>query len=194
MNEYNLSTNSNSEQYKQILFTKDQIVNKVHEMASNIVRTYDSKRTVFICILNGGLPFSVMLMQAIESIDPSYNPNLQTIYVSRYAEQRMAGEIQVINDLTKKYKNLTGKDIIILDDLMDEGGTIEFLQKHVSGYGAESVHAYVLVKKDKKATTNNNVTYGFNAPDKWLTGMGMDDARLGVEANRWAPWIALAND
>ena len=188
-------SHSNSPLYKQILFTQQEIEQRIQAMAETIVKTYDSKQTLFVCILNGALPFSVKLMEAISAYNPEYQPNLQTIYISRYGANRSSGETHIVHDLSPEYHDLRGKHVVLLDDLVDEGGTLTFLEGHMKHYGAEKVDAVVLIKKQKPYPPPPIVTdFGFTAPDKWLTGMGMDDTRLGIEANRWAPWIAIAND
>ncbi len=80
-------------------------------------------------------------------------------------------------------------------DLIDEGDTLDFAKAHLLEYGAENVDSIVLVKKRKDTPIKEGVVmFGFEAPNVWLTGMGMDDERLGSEGNRWAGWIAIAND
>ncbi len=78
--------------------------------------------------------------------------------------------------------------------LSTEGVHSNYAKQHLLGYGAERVDCMVLVKKRKDPPIDGNpVMYGFEAPDEWLTGMGMDDSRIAPEANRWAGWIAVAN-
>ena len=75
-----------------------------------------------------------------------------------------------------------------------EGGTTDFTEEHLYGYGAGKVERIVLVKKIKDPPVERNIAmFGFEAPDVWLTGMGMDNTRIAPEANRWAGWIAIAH-
>lgn len=180
--------------YKKILFTEQEVDNKIDEMAADITRLYDSSNTVFVSLLNGAQPFTAKLMSAIWRHDPYFHPNVQSMIVSRYGPNREPGETRVVTDLPPKYRDLTGCHIVLLDDLVDGGGTLEFAANHLLSYGAEKVDKVVLVKKQKQSTGTPVAMFGFETPDTWLTGMGMDDERLFAEGNRWAGWIAVAND
>jgi hypoxanthine phosphoribosyltransferase len=154
-----------------------------------------SKTTLFVSLLNGAQPFTAKLMYAIQAHDPYFHPNVQSMIISRYGPDREPGLVRVVTDLPPSYRDLTGRHIILIDDLIDAGGTLEYAQQHMLSYGAARVDSIVLVKKIKDPVTTSDVAmFGFEAPDAWITGMGMDDERLGQEANRWAGWIAIAND
>jgi hypoxanthine phosphoribosyltransferase len=164
-------------------------------MAIEITRSYNSAETLFVSLLNGAQPFTAKLMYAIQVHNPYFHPNVQSMIISRYGPNREPGLVRVVTDLPPEYRNLTGRHIVLIDDLIDAGGTLEFARQHLLSYGATQVDSVVLVKKIKtSATTGGVAMFGFEAPDAWITGMGMDDERLGQEANRWAGWIAVAND
>lgn len=179
--------------YEKILFTEAEVDAKINEMAATIVESYDPATTLFVSLLNGAQPFTAKLMSAIWRQDPYFHPNVQSMIVSRYGPNREPGETRVVTDLPPSYRNLTGRHVILLDDLVDGGGTLEFAASHLLGYGAEKVDKAVLVKKLKQSTGSPVAMFGFETPDTWLTGMGMDDDRLASEGNRWAGWIAVAN-
>lgn len=179
--------------YEKILFTEAEVDTRITEMATTIVKSYDPSTTVFVSLLNGAQPFTAKLMVAISRQDPTFHPNVQSMIVSRYGVNREPGETRVVTDLPPSYRELSGKNAVLLDDLIDGGGTLEFAANHLRGYGAITVDKIVLVKKRKQTTAPDNITmYGFETDDTWLTGMGMDDSRLAVEGNRWAGWIAIA--
>lgn len=191
-----MSDENNQGLYKELLYSADEVDRRIAEMAESIVKEYSSKDTVFVSLLNGAQPFSSKLMQSIQKIDPHYHPNVQSMIVSRYGPNREPGELRLITDVPPAYRDLSGKVVVLLDDLIDAGDTLEYAAKHLMEYGARRVDNVVLVKK-KKSTPKPILVevkmYGFDAPDVWLTGMGMDDERLGSEGNRWAGWIAIAN-
>jgi hypoxanthine-guanine phosphoribosyltransferase len=133
-------------------------------------------------------------MHAIQAEDPYFHPNVQSMIVSRYGLNREPGMLRLVTDLPPDYRELMEFDIILLDDLIDEGDTLEFAKAHLQSYGAKRVDSVVLVKKIKDPIVQGGISmYGFEAPDVWLTGMGMDDDRIRREGNRWASWIAIAN-
>jgi hypoxanthine phosphoribosyltransferase len=180
--------------YKEMLFSADQVDARIAEMAEEIIKTYDRSKTVFVSLLNGAQPFSSKLMRAIQMKDPYFHPNVQSMIVSRYGPNREPGPLRLVTDLPPSYRDLTGCHIVLLDDLIDEGDTLDFAKDHLLRYGAEKVDSIVLVKKRKDPPVEGGVAlFGFEAPNVWLTGMGMDDERLGSEGNRWAGWIAVAN-
>jgi len=180
--------------YKEMLFTADAVDARISEMAADIITMYDSATTVFVSLLNGAQPFSSKLMRAIQLLDPYFHPNVQSMIVSRYGPNREAGPLTLVTDIPPSYRNLAGKHVVLLDDLIDEGDTLDFAKVHLLDYGAEKVESIVLVKKRKDTSTKESIVmFGFEAPNVWLTGMGMDDERLGSEGNRWAGWIAIAN-
>jgi hypoxanthine phosphoribosyltransferase len=181
--------------YKELLYSADQVAARINEMASEIIKRYDRTNTVFVSLLNGAQPFSSKLMQSIQAQDEHFHPNVQSMIVSRYGANREPGELRLVTDLPPTYRDLTGKHVILLDDLIDAGDTLEYAKKHLLAYGADAVDNIVLVSKNKPHLPGVEIAlYGFDAPDAWLTGMGMDDERLGAEGNRWAGWIAVAND
>jgi hypoxanthine phosphoribosyltransferase len=164
-------------------------------MAVDITARYDPGTTIFVSLLNGAQPFTAKLMCAIQAHRPSYHPNVQSLIISRYGVNREPGPLRLVTDLPPAYRDLTGYQVVVLDDLIDGGETLAYASEHLLGYGATRVEYVVLVRKQKGHPTPPALAlYGFETPDRWLTGMGMDDTRLGREANRWAGWIAIAND
>ena len=181
--------------YDKLLFTETEVNTRISEMASGLISNYDAADTIFVSLLNGAQPFTSKLMQAIQNHDPYYHPNVQSMIVSRYGPNREPGKLHLVTDLPPNYRDLSGYKVVLLDDLIDGGDTLDYSRRHLLGYGANQVDCVVLVKKVKDPPVDGSVTmYGFEAPDVWLTGMGMDDSRLGKEGNRWAGWIAIANN
>lgn len=179
--------------YKEILYTESQVDSRIAQMAADITRIYKGANTLFVSLLNGAQPFTAKLMRAIQLHDPYFHPNVQSMIVSRYGASREGGEPRLVTDLPPDYRDLTNRHVVLLDDLVDGGGTTDFTERHLYAYGAATVERIVLVKKLKVPPIEAKVAmYGFEAPDVWLTGMGMDNVHLAPEANRWAGWIAIA--
>lgn len=180
--------------YKEILYTESEVDARIEAMAADITRMYKGTDTLFVSLLSGALPFTAKLMQAIQSYDPYFHPNVQCMIVSRYGPNREPGQPRIVTDLPPAYRNLKDRHIVLLDDLVDGGGTGDCTERHLYGYGAQDVERIVLVKKLRNPPTETKIAmFGFEVPDVWLTGMGMDDAHIGPEANRWAGWIAVAS-
>ncbi len=181
--------------YKELLFTEAEVDARIAEMAAEITERYDPSTTIFVSLLNGAQPFTSKLMYAIQAHRPDYHPNVQSMIVSRYGINREPGQLRLVTDLPAEYRDLNGYHVVVLDDLIDGGETLAFAREHLLSYGATGVEYVVLVRKQKDRPVPPALAmHGFETPDRWLTGMGMDDIRLGREANRWAGWIAIAND
>jgi hypoxanthine phosphoribosyltransferase len=181
--------------YKEVLVKKADVKARIAEMAAEIVGKYKGRKTLFVELLNGARPFADSLMQAIQEIDQEFFPNLQSIIISRYGPNREPGPLRIVTDLPPEYRDLTGYSVVVIDDLIDGGGTLKCAGDLVKSYGADDISYAVLVKKDKdRAVGVEPLMYGFELPDKWLAGWGMDDSRIAPEANRWLGDIAIAND
>ena len=179
--------------YQEMLFTEIEVDARISEMAADLVQNYDPTSTLLVSLLNGAQPFTAKLMSAIQARDPQFHPNVQSMIVSRYGPNREPGQLRLVTDLPPEYRSLAGYRVVLLDDLIDGGETLGYARDHLLDYGAEQVDCVVLVKKMKDPPVEGStVMHGFEAPDVWLTGMGMDDSRLAQEANRWAGWIATA--
>lgn len=194
MSEVREPVTSQAPLYKEILFTESEVDARIAEMAVDITRKYKGTDTLFVSLLNGAQPFTAKLMRAIQHHDPYFHPNVQSMIVSRYGSGREAGAPRLVTDLPPDYRVLTGRHVVLLDDLVDGGGTTDFTERHLYSYGAENVERIVLVRKLKNPPVERNIAmFGFEAPDVWLTGMGMDNTKIAPEANRWAGWIAIAH-
>jgi len=180
--------------YKEILSSEEQVTKCIDEMAKTIVNEFKNKNPLFVCLLRGGAPFAAQLMFAITKYDPYFNPELDYITVSRYGGSQVASTPRVIMDLSHK-SDVTNRPVIILDDLIDKGGTYLFTKKHIENKGASEVYLATLVQRELKEPRGFDADFYCISIDseEWLVGMGMDDARLGAEANRWAKYVAIAN-
>ena len=107
--------------YEKILFTEAEVDARIAEMAKEIVAAYDPATTIFVSLLNGAQPFTAKLMSAIWHQDPYFHPNVQSMIVSRYGPNREPGQTRVVTDLPPSYRDLTGRNVILLDDLVDGG-------------------------------------------------------------------------
>jgi hypoxanthine phosphoribosyltransferase len=181
--------------YKAILYSEEQVSRRIDEMAAEVIARYRGTKTIFVSLLNGAQPFTAKLMFAIQRLDPNFHPNVQSMIISHYGPNREPGPMRVVTDLPPEYRDLAGVHAVVLEDLVDRGGTLHYAAEHLRACGAESVESIVLVRKHKDPpVTSNVVMVGFDdLPDVWLTGMGMDDQSTAPEANRWAAWIAIAN-
>lgn len=177
-----------------ILFPLAVIVRRIDELAAILLERYEGQRPLFVCLLRGGVPFATRLMFSIARQNPQFHPELDYMTVASYGDRRTAGQAQLVMDLSPRTKP-DGRPVIVLDDVLDSGETAVFTMQHLQQQGATSVALCVLVQKRKpQRPLPGDLLYGFETPDSWLTGMGLDDPHIGPEANRWADFVALARD
>ncbi len=159
----------------------------VTKMASQLVKDYPES-PLFVALLRGGAPFATKLMFAITKQAPQYHPELDYMVVSTYGQDRTASEPVIITDLAPS-TNPGGRDIIILDDVIDKGLTSDFVHELLVNRGAKSVKLAVLVDKKVEGRLSQADYAGLTANDQWLIGMGLDDAKSGHEHHRWSESI-----
>ncbi len=183
-----------SKLYKKILYSEDIVQKKIDDLAHQIIEIYKNKDPLFVCMLRGGAPFSAQLMASITKQDPEFYPELDYMTVRTYGDKRIVKSPELIMKLSP-HTSPKNRPALILDDVLDTGETALFTREYLVNVGSTSVDLCVLVNKDVlRPVYSGRVLYGFDAPSNWLTGMGLDDARIAPEANRWAPYIAIANE
>lgn len=175
------------------LVSKDDVDRRIAELATEIIARYKNKNPLFICLLRGGAPFASRLMFEITAQDPNFHPELDYMTIKTYGDERVGRASELLSDLLPTTET-TNRHVILLDDVLDKGMTADFANRYmVQKHAAATVDLVVLIQKDCERPTYPQATlWGFEGPDEWLTGMGMDDARVAREANRWATHIDTA--
>lgn len=158
-----------------ILYNKAQINTAVENIAQEIHKNHfnDPTPPVFICVLNGAFMFFTDLVRAI-----NIDCEIDFIRVKSYNEQQQS-EVKLIKDIET---DLRGKDVYIIDDILDNGNTMRFLMDHIGRkHKPKSITPIVLFKR---YSTNWNITYGIEIKDdSWIFGYGLDGDK-GLMRNR----------
>jgi hypoxanthine phosphoribosyltransferase len=181
--------------YKEILVDEERVDARIDEMAGTALERYDSgPRPLYICLLRGGAPFSAAFMRAITRRDPRAHPELDYMTVRTYDKGREPKPPEIVMDVSPS-TTVEGRRAVLLDDVLDSGVTADATARHLLERGATGVDLVVLVQKLRDRVSYAAASlFGFELPDVWLTGMGLDDPQEGKEALRWAGYIAVAND
>lgn len=180
--------------YKELIADADVVQQRIDELARQVVERYKDKQPLFVCLLRGGAPFATRLMFAITKHDPYFWPELDYMTVKTYGASRDSSQTRLVMDLAPTTQ-VVDRPVVLLDDVLDKGLTADFAQRHLKAMKAGSVDLIVLVQKRRQRDLFPEATlYGFEAPEDWLTGMGLDDTRIALEAGRWADYVAIAND
>lgn len=170
--------------YKQ-LHNHAEVSQKIRELAEMIIIDHARSSPLFIALLRGADPFASLLMLEIARQAPDFHPEIAYMMIKTYGDSQTAGEPQIITDLPPS-TNVTGRTIIVIDDVLDRGITAEFVATTMRERGATQIQLAVLAQKDVDRVTDITPDYcGFDCGDKWLVGMGMDDASSGNEHYRW---------
>ena len=149
------------------LISKEELQKRVEEMAKQISKDYEGKDITFICILKGSVFFTVDLAKNIPS-----NVKLEFIRVSSYHGTESTGKIELKLDLKE---DIEGKDIIIIEDIVDTGRTLSYLKEHLKTKKPKSLKICTLLDKKERRVCEMKPEYvGFNIPDKFVLGYGLD--------------------
>ena len=150
-----------------LLYGSEEVDGACNRMADAINQDMKSRDVVVLCIMNGGLIASGLLLPRLR-----FPLRVDYMHVSRYRERTSGDElhwkVQPTNDLA-------GKDILIIDDILDEGYTLEAIIRFCENQSAASVNAAVLVQKRHDRGVRPPVAYiGLEVPDRYVFGYGMD--------------------
>jgi len=149
------------------LFDQATVEAALDRMAESINRDMASRDAVVICIMNGGLVASGLLMPRLR-----FPLRLDYLHASRYRERTAGTELHWKVDPTQP---LAGKDLLIIDDILDEGYTLEAIIRFCHEQSPASVRAAVLVQKEHDRGVRPPVDYiGLTVPDRYVFGYGMD--------------------
>lgn len=165
---------------EEILFDADVIEAKVREMAKSISSDYEGRDLILVGILKGAAVFLADLMRGL-----SIPAAVDFVRARSYGDSSSpAAAITVDLDLEA---DIRGRDVLLVDMIVDTGQTLAFLLERYAGRGPESLKAAVLLDKRSRRTVDVPLEYcGFTVPDRFLVGYGIDCA----EQYRTLPYIA----
>ncbi len=165
----------------EVLIPTDQLQQRIREMGEQFARDYSGRRPELICVLKGAMVFLSDLMRAID-----LNLTIDYIAVSSYGkEKNSSGEVKIVKDLDEP---LQGRDIILVEDILDTGLTLSYLVNSFKARGATSIKIATLLNKPERRKVEVHADYiGFDIPDKFVVGYGLDYA----ERYRNLPYIGV---
>lgn len=166
------------------LINEETLHKRIDEIAKQIEEEYKDKEIILICILKGSVFFTVDLAKRING-----NVKLEFIRVSSYGEgTKSTGEIKMKLDLKD---SIQGKDVIVVEDIIDTGRTLSYLIEYLKMKKPNSVKLCALLDKPERRIKKVEVDYtGFQIPDKFVVGYGLDCN----EEYRNLPYIAYIEE
>ena len=151
---------------REILINENEIQEKVKYLAEQINKDYAGKDIVLMIILKGSVVFSADLMRYL-----NVNVSLDFMQVSSYGSSSVSGELKILKD---GQIDVNGKNVIVAEDIIDSGNTLSALVKLLKKRGA-NVEICTLLAKPARRETQVDVKYeGFEIPDEFVVGYGMD--------------------
>lgn len=153
-----------------VLLDAEKVQNRIAELAVEISNDFKNKAVKIVCVLRGGIFFTVDLTKKLDLIF-----DMDFIEISSYGSgQESSGNIIVKKDLTDT-ENLNEKHLIILEDIIDTGKSLKFLTEYLKKFNPLSISNCVLLDKKSRRTENIAADYvGFVIPDKFIIGYGLD--------------------
>ena len=174
-------TNPNLE----IMYTADEIADRIREIGDQITAEYADKELVLVGVLKGSCIFMADLMRAID-----LPMTIDFMSVSSYKDgTKSTGDVEILKDLSNPIR---GKDVIVVEDIVDTGLTLTRLLDILGSRGANSIRlASLLDKPEPRINKDLKIDYtGFVIPNKFVVGFGLDAA----SRYRNLPFIAVVKD
>ena len=152
----------------EILLTRQQILEKTAELGRKITEDYRDKNPLLICILKGGLMFLADLMRHIQ-----LPLEIDFMAVSSYGDStESSGVVRILMDLER---NIQGRHVLIVEDIIDTGRTLNYIMENLRTRGPASVKVCTLLNKPARRELDIPVDYvGFDIPDEFVVGYGLD--------------------
>jgi hypoxanthine phosphoribosyltransferase len=152
-----------------ILITEEQIRAKVAELGAQLSADYAGRSLTLVSVLKGSLPFMADLMRQI-----SVPVTIDLMEVSSYGgpSTETSGLVRILKDLSA---SIEGKDVVIVEDIIDTGLTLNYLVRYLRGKNPRSLRICALLDKPARRLVEIAIDYrGFTIPDQFVVGYGLD--------------------
>ncbi len=165
----------------EVLISEEQIQSRIKELGAQIAQDYANRNPLLIGVLKGACLFMSDLMRAINA-----RLGIEFMAISSYGmSTRTSGEVRILKDLGVP---IEGRDILVVEDIVDTGLTLSYLLANLKSRGASSVKLVALLDKVDRRQREVPIDYlGFQIPDHFVVGYGLDFA----ERYRNLPYIAI---
>ena len=153
---------------KTVLEDEEQIRQRIGELGAQISADYAGKEPLFVGVLKGCFMFMADLVRACE-----VNCTVDFMVVSSYGSGTSStGAVKIVKDLSD---DIEGRDVIIVEDILDSGNTLSYLKKYLTNRNPASIRIVTLLDKPDRRTADVKADYiGFTIPDAFVVGYGLD--------------------
>ena len=166
----------------EIMFTEEEIQDRIAELGREICEDYDGREITLVCILKGAAFFACELAKRI-----TVPVKIEFMRCSSYGDETVSsGVVKIVQDLDAPIR---GKNIIVVEDIIDTGRTMHYLMGILRNRGPESIALCALLDKpDRRVVEDVKLDYtGFVIPDEFVVGWGLDYA----QKYRQLPYIGI---
>jgi len=155
-----------------ILLSEETIQARLRELGQKIADDFEGRKPILIGVLNGGFIFLADLIRYI-----ALDLEIDFLRISSYGNEREStGHVKILKPLSA---DITGRDVIIVEDIVDSGLSIKFLNKMLMAFGPRSLKVATLLHKPSKTIEKIRLDYvGFAIEDKFVVGYGLDDGQV----------------
>ena len=167
-----------------VLIDEERLVRRVDELARSITEDYAEKCPVLVCVLKGAVIFLADLVRRLP-----FDLEMEFMAVSSYGQSTSSsGVVRILKDLDT---NIEGRHVLIVEDIIDSGLTLQYLTSNLRSRGPASVEIVTLLSKPSRRTAELECRYtGFEIPDEFVVGYGLDYA----EKYRNLSYIGVIDD
>ncbi|HLS01077.1 MAG TPA: hypoxanthine phosphoribosyltransferase [Beutenbergiaceae bacterium] len=157
-----------SEDLKEVLLTEDQILDRLRQMAADIDRDYQGRHLLLVGVLKGAVMVMADLSRMLDT-----QVAMDWMAVSSYGSgTKSSGVVRILKDLDT---DLMGRDVLIVEDIIDSGLTLSWLASNLRSRGVASLEIAALFRKPDSVKVDVDVKYvGFDIPSDFVVGYGLD--------------------
>ncbi len=151
-----------------VLISEEELIKRTKELGAKISEDYKDTEISVICVLKGGVMFMTDLVKELKP-----KVSMDFMAVSSYGnETSSSGIVKIVKDLDEP---IEGKDVLIVEDIIDSGRTLSYLVKVLNERQPNSVKIVTLLDKPERRVVDVDVEYvGFTIPDHFVVGYGLD--------------------
>jgi hypoxanthine phosphoribosyltransferase len=168
-------------QIVEVLFTEPEIQSRIADLAGEITRDFKDSKLVLVSVLRGSVFFATDLARKID-----LPLSMDFLSISSYGEDS-EGVVRITKDLEE---NIAGKDVLLIEDIVDTGFTLKYLLRTLAGRNPRTLEVCTLLDRRARRIIELDLKYiGFEIPDKFVVGYGLDYR----QRYRNLPYIGVVN-
>ena len=166
------------------LISRDELQARIDELAAAITADYEDTRPILVCVLKGAIFFIADLARRL-----SFDLEIEFMAVSSYGSATdSSGVVRILKDLDT---DIEGRHVLIVEDIIDSGQTLQYLIRNLSARSPASLEIVTLLSKPSRRTAELNCRYtGFEIPNEFVVGYGLDFA----EKYRNLPYLGVPDE